>query len=148
MKRTSHELAFCPVARSLDVMGDWWTLLIVRDTLNGKRRFGEMQKSLGIAKNVLATRLQRLVAEGILETAPAADGSAYQEYVLTEKGRDLFPVLVAVRQWAEKHLFAPGEARTTLIDKKSRKPVRRLELRAYDGRLLKVGDTEIRYAAR
>jgi DNA-binding HxlR family transcriptional regulator len=148
MKRTSHEAAHCPIARSLDVMGDWWTLLIVRDALAGKRRFGEFQKSLGVAKNVLAARLRALVAEGILEMVPASDGSAYQEYSLTDKGRDLFPVLVALRQWAHAHLFKPEEIRTTLVDRAHGRPVRTLELRAEDGRLLTVGDAEVRFASR
>ena len=127
-------------------MGDWWTLLIVRDALTGKRRFGEFQKSLGVAKNVLAARLRALVADGILEMVPASDGSAYQEYALTDKGRDLFPVLVALRQWAQAYLFEPEEIRTTLVDRVHGRPVRALELRAEDGRLLKVGDAELRIA--
>lgn len=148
MKRTSHEAANCPIARSLDVVGDWWTLLIVRDALAGKRRFGEFQKSLGVAKNVLTARLRALVAEGILEMVPASDGTAYQEYALTGKGRDLFPVLVALGQWAHAHLFEPGEARTTMVDRAHGRPVRMLELRAHDGRLLKAGDAELRIATR
>jgi len=111
MKRTSHEAAPCPIARSLDVIGDWWTLLIVRDAKAGKRRFGEFQRSLGMAKNVLASRLHALVADGILELGPASDGSAYLEYALTDKGRDLYPVLAALRQWGKVHLMSPAEAR-------------------------------------
>ncbi|MFY0584103.1 winged helix-turn-helix transcriptional regulator [Cystobacter fuscus] len=108
MKRTSLESARCPIARSLDVIGDWWSLLIIRDAVLGKRRFGEFQKSLGPAKNILAARLRTLVGHGILEMAPASDGSAYQEYVLTEKGRGLFHVLVALRQWGDTYCFEPG----------------------------------------
>jgi len=97
MRRTSFAKAQCPIARSLDAIGDWWSLLIIRDAFLGKRRFGEFQKSLGVAKNILTVRLRALVDDGILKTAPASDGSAYQEYVLTPKGRGLFPVLVALR---------------------------------------------------
>lgn len=99
MKRKSLEDAPCPVARTLDVIGDWWSLLIVRDAFDGVTRFSEFQKGLGMAKNILATRLRALVTHGVLEIVPAADGSAYQEYVLTEKGRALFPVIVGLRQW-------------------------------------------------
>jgi DNA-binding HxlR family transcriptional regulator len=141
VKRTCFEDARCPIARSLDAIGDGWTLLIIRDALGGKRRFGEFQKSLGTAKNILAARLRALVAHGILELQPAADGSPYQEYVLTDKGKDLFPVLVALRQWADDYLFKPGEEYTRLVDRKSGKRVRRLELRAQDGRLLRRQDT-------
>ena len=84
VKRTSHSGASCPVARPLDAIGDWWSLLIIRDAFDGLRRFGEFQKSLGLAKNILAARLRNLSEHGILDTAPASDGSAYQVYVLTK----------------------------------------------------------------
>ena len=74
-----------------DAIGDGWSLLIVRDAFDGLRRFGEFQKNLGMAKNILSDRLRTLTAHGILEAAPASDGSAYQEYVLTEKGRGCSP---------------------------------------------------------
>src|SRR5258708_2332771 len=90
VKRTSLEKAECPIARSLDALGDWWSLLIIRDAFLGKRRFGEFQKSIGLAKNILTVRLRALVERGILTTAPASDGSAYQEYLLTPKGRGIF----------------------------------------------------------
>jgi len=144
VKRTSLESAECPIARALDAIGDWWSLLIIRDALRGMRRFGEFQKSLGLAKNILAARLRTLMGHGILELAPASDGSAYQEYVLTEKGRGLFPVLVALRQWGDAHYFEPGEVTTELVDRKRGRPVRTLELRAEDGRLLGPADTELR----
>jgi DNA-binding HxlR family transcriptional regulator len=83
MRRTCLKTAKCPVARSLDVVGDWWTLLIVRDALKGTRRFGEFQKSLGMAKNILSARLREMVAAGIMEIRPAEDGSAHNEYHLT-----------------------------------------------------------------
>ena len=144
MKRTSFENADCPVARSLDVLGDWWSLLIIRDAFLGVRRFSEFQKKLGLAKNILTVRLRALVDHGILTTAPASDGSAYQEYLLTPKGRGVFPVLVALRQWSEEFSGAPGEFATLLVDRGKGRPVRKLELRAQDGRLLHVGDTTLK----
>ena len=141
VKRTSLEGASCPVARSLDAIGDWWSLLIVRDAFDGLRRFGEFQKSLGVAKNILSDRLRTLAAHGILATVPASDGSAYQEYVLTEKGQALFPVIVGLRQWGEDHYYGPAEAHSQLIDRKRGQPVKRLEIRAQDGRLLGPDDT-------
>ena len=146
VKRTSHSAASCPVARPLDAIGDWWSLLIVRDAFDGLRRFGEFQKSLGLAKNILAARLRNLVEHQILEVAPASDGSAYQEYVLTEKGRSLFPLLVALRQWGEQWFFERDEPRVQLVDVKTGRPVRKLELRAHDGRLLGPTDTQVRPA--
>jgi DNA-binding HxlR family transcriptional regulator len=144
MKRTSLQQAECPVARSLDAIGDWWSLLILRDAFLGIRRFNEFQKNIGLAKNILTVRLRTLVDHGILKTAPASDGSAYQEYVLTPKGRGVFPVLVALRQWSEEFSFSPGGCATSLVDRNKGRPVRKLELRAGDGRLLGDDDTEVR----
>jgi DNA-binding HxlR family transcriptional regulator len=144
VKRTSFENAECPVARSLDSLGDWWSLLIIRDALLGKRRFSEFQKSLGLAKNILTVRLRALVDHGILKTAPASDGSAYQEYLLTPKGRGVFPVLVALRQWSEEFDDRPEEIATLLVDREKGRPVRKLELRAHDGRMLRDGDTALK----
>src|SRR6202051_2194002 len=144
VKRTSLENAGCPVARSLDALGDWWSLLIIRDAFLGLRRFGEFQKHLGCAKNILTVRLRALVDQDILTTAPASDGSAYQEYLLTPKGRGVFPVLVALRQWSEEFDDRPEEIATLLVDREKGRPVQKLELRSNDGRLLGDGDTELR----
>ena len=144
MKRTSLARDECPIARALDAIGDWWSLLIIRDALLGRRRFGEFQKSLGLAKNILAMRLRALVDQGILQTVPASDGSPYQEYVLTRKGRGIFPILVALRQWSEAFDPHPEEIATIMVDRKKGEPVGPLELRARDGRLLEVGDTELK----
>jgi DNA-binding HxlR family transcriptional regulator len=144
VKRTSFEGASCPVARSLEAIGDWWSLLIIREALLGVRRFGEFQSKLGMAKNILAVRLRALVDHGILATAPASDGSAYQEYVLTPKGRGTFPILVALRQWSEAFDDRPEEIATILVDREKGRPVRKLELRAEDGRLLSPADTTLK----
>ena len=141
MRRKSLSGAACPIARSLDVIGDWWSLLIVRDALRGMRRFSEFQKSLGVSKNILTQRLRTLVTQGILELVPASDGSAYQEYRLTEKGRGLFQVLVALGQWGQESLAAEDVHRMGLVDREHRQPVRKLEVRASDGRLLAPGET-------
>jgi DNA-binding HxlR family transcriptional regulator len=119
----------CPVARTLDVVGDRWALLIVRDAFDGMRRFGEFQESLGIARNILTDRLRLLVEAGVLDVAPASDGTAYQEYVLTPKGEALFPVIVTLRQWGEANLFGRGESHSRLIDRASGKPVPKLIVR-------------------
>ena len=112
--------------------------------MNARRRFGEFQKSLGLARNILTVRLRALVDRGILKTAPASDGSAYQEYVLTPKGRGVFPVLVALRQWSEAFDDHPEQIATILVDRKNGAPVRRLELHARDGRLLEAADTALK----
>jgi DNA-binding HxlR family transcriptional regulator len=144
VKRTSFEKAECPIARSLDSFGDWWSLLIIRDAFLGISRFSEFQKNIGLAKNILTVRLRSLVDHGILRTVPASDGSAYQEYVLTPKGRGVFPVLVALRQWSEEFSGEGDGFPTLLVDRNEGRPVRKLEIRSQDGRLLGDGDTELR----
>ena len=143
VKRTSHQDVPCGVARPLDAIGDGWSLLIVRDCFGGLTRFGEFQRSVGLAKNILAARLRNLLDHGILDTVPAADGGAHLEYRLTDKGRALFPLLVALRQWGEDYFFAPGEAHVRLVDRERGQPVRPLEVHARDGRLLAPDDTMV-----
>jgi DNA-binding HxlR family transcriptional regulator len=143
VRRTSHHDVPCGVARPLDAIGDGWSLLIVRDCFGGLTRFGEFQRSLGLAKNILAARLRNLLDHGILDTVPAADGGAHLEYRLTDKGRALFPLLVALRQWGEDYFFAPGEAHVRLVDRERGQPVRPLEVHARDGRLLAPDDTMV-----
>ncbi|MET8289480.1 helix-turn-helix domain-containing protein [Streptomyces sp. NPDC005132] len=144
MRRTDLSGEACPIARSLSDIGDWWSLLIVRDALAGTTRFSEFQRSLGCAKNILSTRLAKLVERGVLTLAPAADGSAYKEYRLTEKGKALRVPLVALRQWGEEHLFDADEERLSLVDKRDGLPVARLSMHAQDGRALAPDDVEIR----
>lgn len=144
MKKDASTPEPCPVARSVDLIGDRWSLLIVRDAFDGMRRFTDFQRNLGVARNILADRLRRLVEAGILAVQPTAKGGAYQEYVLTERGQRLFPVVVALRQWGEDELFAPNEAHSELIERRSGKPLRRMAPEGEDGNLLAPGDTEVR----
>lgn len=143
VKRTSLEGDACPIARSLDAIGDWWSLLIIREAFRGVRRFSAFQRSLGMAKNILTVRLRALVDRGILATEPASDGSSYRDYVLTAKGRGLFPILVALRQWSEEFDEQPDEIATVLIDRATRRPVRKLLVCADDGTPLAPEDTSL-----
>jgi len=95
-----------------------------------------------LAKNILSARLKKLVACGIMEQVPASDGSAYQEYALTRKGRDLFPVIVALRQWGEGYLFSRGEKRLQVLDKRTGKPPR-LAVQNAKGEILTANDLEL-----
>lgn len=142
--RVSHERAECPVARAADILGDRWSLLIVRDAFDGLTRFGEFQRNLGLAKNILSTRLRALVAAGILEAVPAADGGAYHEYLLTDRGRELFGLIVALRQWGEQHLFEPGEEHSVLLDIAHERPLRKLEVMDAEGRPVAASDAFVR----
>lgn len=132
--------AQCPVARALEVLGDRWALMILRDAFDGLRRFSEFQKNLGLAKNILASRLKLLVESGLLMTQPASDGSAYKEYVLTEKGRSVFPVVVGLRQWGERFLFEAGEVRSELVEGITGQTIEVMQVRTKDGRVLDAED--------
>ncbi|HHJ1299900.1 helix-turn-helix domain-containing protein [Pseudomonas sp. P1B16] len=136
--------AQCPVARALEVLGDRWALMILRDAFDGLRRFSEFQKNLGLAKNILASRLKLLVESGLLQLQPASDGSAYKEYVLTEKGRSVFPLVIALRQWGERFLFEAGEARSALLEQATGQAIAPLQVRTEDGRVLRPEDCQRR----
>lgn len=126
----------CPVARALEAIGDRWSLMIIRDAFDDIRRFSEFQKSLGVARNILASRLKTLVEVGVFDVQPASDGSAYKEYVLTDKGREIFPIVVSMRQWGERFLFAAHETRSVLLDNASGQPLMPIAVRARDGQAL------------
>lgn len=143
MKRTSLNESVCPIARTLDLIGDWWTLLIVRDAMGGIKRFSEFQRSLGAAKNILSSRLKTLVAEGVLEIGPASDGSAYQEYLLTQKGKDLYPILVALGQWGHQYMFDENECPSYSVDRKNGQPLAAIRVLAQDGRELTAEDIRV-----
>ena len=102
MKRTDLSHHPCSIARTLDVAGEWWTLLIIRDVAYGVRRFREIQEDLGISANVLADRLDTLVAEGILDRVAYQQRPLRHEYRLTDKGSDLVPVLLALMEWGDR----------------------------------------------
>jgi DNA-binding HxlR family transcriptional regulator len=107
VQRTSFEDVTCSVAQCLDVVGEWWSLLIVRDAFLGVTRFDDFQARLGISRNILAQRLNRLVANEILKRVPYQDHPPRSEYRLTAKGRDLWHVVTAMRQWGDRWA-APG----------------------------------------
>lgn len=108
MKRTSFANWPCSVARTMDLLGDWWTPLVLREAFYGIRRFDEFQHALGIARNTLSDRLHRLVDEGLLEKQPYQTEPTRYDYVLTAKGRDFFSVILAMTRWGDDWLA--GEA--------------------------------------
>ncbi len=99
----------CSIARTLDVVGDWWTLLVLRDVFRGLHRFDALKTSLGIATNVLTLRLKRLTDAGILERRAYQEHPPRFEYALTDKGRELYPVLIGLLQWGDRHLRGADE---------------------------------------
>jgi DNA-binding HxlR family transcriptional regulator len=139
-KRTSPA---CPVARTVDVVGDKWSLLIIRDAFDGIRRFGQFQSNLGVAKNILSDRLRNLVAAGVLSIQPASDGSSYREYVLTDKGQDLFDLVISLRQWGQDHTYEPGERYPRMVDRATGEPLPRLAYTTPDGARVSASDTRV-----
>jgi DNA-binding HxlR family transcriptional regulator len=118
MRRKSFGNMQCPIARSLERVGEWWSILILRDASLGLTRFDEFQESLGIAPNILTRRLKALVEAGLLERRRYSERPPRDEYVLTEAGRDFRPVLWALLAWGNKH-FAPEGASVVVVDSKT-----------------------------
>jgi DNA-binding HxlR family transcriptional regulator len=114
MLNSDYEGQICSIAKTLELIGERWTLLVIRDVFNGNRRFGEMQPSLGVARNVLSNRLQRLVDEGILERRRYRERPPRDEYFLTEKGLDLWPVMMSMLEFGDRHL-AEGEGAPMVV---------------------------------
>jgi DNA-binding HxlR family transcriptional regulator len=107
----------CSVAKALEVIGERWSLLIVRNVMHGHRRFGEIQESLGIARNVLSARLERLVEEDILERRAYSESPPRYEYFLTEKGLDLWPALIALLNWGDRYSPPPQGPTRVIVHK-------------------------------
>jgi len=118
MQRKSFGKMSCPIARSLERVGEWWSMLIMRDALHGMRRFDEFQNTLGIAPNMLARRLNALVEAGLLERRRYSEHPPRHEYVPTARGRDFRPVLVSLLAWGNKH-FAPEGPSVILVNRKT-----------------------------
>jgi DNA-binding HxlR family transcriptional regulator len=115
MQRKSFGNMQCPIARSLERVGEWWSILILRDAFFGLTRFDEFQKSLSIAPNMLTRRLNALVEEGLMERRQYCEKPPRFEYHLTERGRDFHPVMLALMAWGNKH-FAPEGKAVVLVD--------------------------------
>ena len=121
MRRKSFGNMQCPIARGLERVGEWWSILILRDAFYGLTRFDEFQKSLGIAPNMLTRRLEALVEAGLLERRRYSERPPRDEYVLTERGRDFRPVLLAFMAWGNRHL-APEGVSVQLVDAATGRP--------------------------
>jgi DNA-binding HxlR family transcriptional regulator len=120
MRRKSFGKMACPIARSLERVGEWWSILIIRDALHGFTRFDEFQKTLKIAPNMLTRRLSALVNAGLLERRRYSERPPRYEYILTDIGRDFRSVIVAMFAWGNRH-FAPEGASVLLVDKKTQR---------------------------
>jgi DNA-binding HxlR family transcriptional regulator len=138
MKRTSFDDMNCSLARTLDVVGEWWTLLIIREALWGTMRFDDFQRRLGIARNILTTRLKALETHGVLQRL--SEGG----YGLTDKGRALFPAIVALMQWGDDWLHADIGPPIMFHDSATGHPIQRIGLRTAQGQDLPPDQIAIR----
>ena len=144
MKTKSFADMQCSIARSLELVGNWWSFLIIRDAMMGARRFKHFEKSLGIAKNTLTNRLTKLVESGVLKKVPAEDGSAFEEYVLTDMGRELAPVMMALAQWGDKWAVHQDGPLFTFIDEQTEEEVTRIWPRREDGEMLPLNEISVK----
>jgi len=136
MARKRFDDSSCSVARALNEVGDWWSLLIVLHAMYGTRRFVDFQQNLGIARNILCDRLARLLENGVLIKQDVGEHGTRYEYRLTDKGRDLFTVITALRQWSDRW---NGESDgPELVDRANGEPVRTVAVQSRDGRALDV----------
>lgn len=134
MKLTTFDHFNCSLAQTLSVIGEHWTMLIIRDAFFGLRRFDQFQNSLGIARNMLSNRLKKLVQAGVLEKS---QGPGHPEYRLTDKGLALQPIMVAMTQWGDIYKPNPDGRRLTFVDRRDGKAIRPVGIYAADGRRLK-----------
>jgi DNA-binding HxlR family transcriptional regulator len=129
----------CSLAQTLNIIGERWALLILRDAFFGAKRFGQFERSLGIAKNILSARLNMLIDEGIMERRESTT-SAHTEYVLTKQGLDLQPVLLSMTHWGDKHRPDARGDRLIFVERKNNRPIRRMSATSEDGRTLQPRD--------
>lgn len=144
MQKKSFTGMNCSVARALDQVGEWWSLLIVRECFQGSKRFDEFQTNLGIARNILATRLERLVETGVMERFPLDDRANTDGYRLTKKGEDLYPVVVALLQWGDRWLAVDGKPPMMLTEDETGDPIETITVHGKSGKPLSYRD--IRFA--
>ncbi len=135
MKYKTFDHMNCSLAQTLNIVGERWTLLILRDAFFGAKRFSQFERSLGIAKNILTARLNMLVEEGIMERRESAEDGR-TDYVLTEQGLDLQPILLSMTHWGDKHRPNPKGQRLIFIDRERERPIQPMGVRGEDGRVL------------
>lgn len=147
MRRRFHD-ENCSVAQALDVLGDRWTLLIIRDAFLGVRRFADFELRLRISKNVLTKRLGHLVEHAVLERVDAGTHGERYEYALTPKGKDLITLLTVLRQWGDRWIFGEGKAPVRVLDRRTGRPIPRVRLLDESGQPLRGSDLRIELMAR
>ncbi|WP_428028520.1 winged helix-turn-helix transcriptional regulator [Altererythrobacter sp.] len=136
LREPLRELIECGLPQALEVMGERWSFMILRASFNGVHHFEEFLSELGIARNILSSRLAKLVEHGILKREPCADDRRKIEYRLTEKGFDLLPAMLALRQWGQKYSGEIVVEDPVLVDERDRLPIGPVSILSHDGRIL------------
>jgi len=136
LREPLRDLIECGLPQALEVMGERWSFMILRASFNGLKHFEEFLSELGIARNILSNRLAKLVEHGILKREPCADDRRKIEYRLTEKGLDLLPAMLALRQWGQKYGTEQVVEDPVLVDERDRLPIGPVSILAHDGRIL------------
>lgn len=142
MTTRSYARQNCPVAHALSVVGEQWTILLIRDVLTGPKRFDELQKSLGISRNLLTKRLARMIEDGLLKKRPIPDTRRHA-YHLTPKALELRPVILALAEWGQNWRETPGGTRVEITEKATGRPVGLRYCRLDDGRELSAGEIHV-----
>jgi DNA-binding HxlR family transcriptional regulator len=144
MKRSSFEAMNCSLARALEIVGEWWTLLIIREAMWGTSRFDDFHQRLGIARNILTTRLAKLEEDGILERRATAHSARIHDYVLTQKGWDLFTTVVALMQWGDRWIHTKAGPPIQFFDGRAGQPIQQLAIRNSKGKALQPAEVDVR----
>jgi len=134
----------CSVARALEAIGDWWTLLIIREAMLGVRRFADFAEELPISRNILARRLDHLVRRGVLAKVDAGTYGKRHEYELTPMGKDLTTLMTALRQWGDRWAFGEGREPLLVLDRRTGRPIPRLRILDEQGQPISGRDLEIK----
>ncbi len=132
------------VGHVLDIIGEGWSILIIREAFLGTRRFEEFQGHLGIARNILTARLKKLCANQILDRVPVKEGAKRHEYILTDKGKDMMPLLVALTQWGDRWVFGENNEPVIFEDREHGEPIERVQVFSARGQSLRPRDIAVR----
>ncbi|CAD0187193.1 putative HTH-type transcriptional regulator [Ruegeria sp. THAF57] len=133
----------CSWARSLDIFGDKWSMMIIREAFGGASKYTEFQRNTGVARNILTSRLESLCDHGIFQRVPQREGSSRVRYVLTSKGQGLFPIIVALGQWGDKWIFGTQGEPVQIVDKTSSAPVQQVAVFSRDGQQVSPQDVTV-----
>jgi DNA-binding HxlR family transcriptional regulator len=144
VKRSSFESMNCSLARSLEIVGEWWTLLIIREAIWGTTRFDDFHHRLGIARNILSSRLSKLQDAGVIERKATGESTRVYDYLLTDKGWDLFAVVVSLMQWGDRWIHADKGPPIQFFDRAKGQPIQAMVVRDARGRPLRPDQIEIK----